>query len=64
MACFEHNLHTQISGRGYPCEHYFLWRLPLWGHLLCSVTHYDITMGNTIASDVHYDVTLSNNIVV
>ncbi len=26
--------------------------------IVCSMTHYDITMGNTIAWDVHYDILL------
>ncbi len=48
----------------YPCEHYFLWRLPLWALLLCSITHYDITMGNDIARNVHCDITMSNDIAM
>ncbi len=53
MACFDQNLHTQISDGDYPCEHYFLWRLLLWALLLCAMTHYDITIGNDIVRDVH-----------
>ncbi len=43
MACFEWNLHTQISSGDYPCEHYFLWithvsttfcGLPMWAYFL------------------------------
>ncbi len=33
-------------------RHYDMWRLPLCALLLCSMTHYDITMGHDIANDV------------
>ncbi len=56
---FEWNLHTQnftiVSTT-------FFWRLPLWAWLLCSMTHYDITLGTDVASDVHCDITMSNGI--
>ncbi len=31
---------------------------------LCSMTHYDITMGNDIAKDIHCDVTMSNDVAM
>ncbi len=56
----------------------FLWILPLCALLLCSMTHYDITMGhdvdrdaplwhtisNNVARDIHYDVTMDNDVAM
>ncbi len=33
------------------CAHYFLWILPLCALVLCSMTHYDITMDYDVAKD-------------
>ncbi len=35
-------------------EHYFL----------CSMTHYDITIGNYVARDVHYEIIVGHSFVV
>ncbi len=32
-------------------RHYFLWILPLCALLLCSMTHYDITMAHDVGRD-------------
>ncbi len=64
MACFLHDLHTEISDREYPCKHYILWRLLVWELLLYSMIHYDITMGNDVARDILCDVTMSNDIAM
>ncbi len=56
----------------------FLWILHLCALLLCSMTHYDITMGhdvvwyahcgttmgNYVARDIHYDVTMDNDVAM
>ncbi len=46
-----------------PVVHYCLWILPLCTLLLCSMTHYDITMGNDVAMDIHCDVTMSSDVM-
>ncbi len=64
MSCFLCDLHTQISRGDYPCEHFFLQvKLPLRALLLilCSMTHYDITMGTDVTKDNHCYVTMSND---
>ncbi len=48
MACFQVISTSLISGGDHPCAHYFLWILPLCALPLCSMTHYDITMGHDI----------------
>ncbi len=30
--------------------------------LLCSMIHYDITMGNDVARDAHYNITMGNDV--
>ncbi len=42
---FSHDLHILNL-----YTHYILWKLPLCALVLCSMTHYDITMGHNIAS--------------
>ncbi len=42
--------------------YYVLWRLPLLIICLCSITHYDITIGNDIARDAHCDITMGNSV--
>ncbi len=56
----------------------YLWILPLCALLLCSMTHYDITMahdvprmyhcgttmGNDIARDIHCDVTMDDDVAM
>ncbi len=38
------------------------WRSPLSALLLCSMTHYDITMGNGVGRNIHCDVKKSNDV--
>ncbi len=45
-----------------PVAHYFLWILPLCTLHLCSMTHYDITMGNDVDRDAHCNITMGNDI--
>ncbi len=52
MACFHVISISLIFSGDHPCAHYFLWILPLCALLLCSMTHYDITMGNDVVRDV------------
>ncbi len=54
-ACFEWNLHTQISGGDYVVSTTFS-VITLWTLLFCSMTHYDITIGNGVARDIQTDV--------
>ncbi len=51
MACFHVISISLISSGDHPCAHYLLWILPLCALLLCSMTHYDITMAHDIARD-------------
>ncbi len=54
-----------ISSGDDSCAHYFLWILPLCALLLCSMTHYDITLWHHDgAKDVHYDVTMDNDVAM
>ncbi len=36
-----------------------LWTLPF-----CSMTHYDITIGNDVARDVHCDIIMGHDVVI
>ncbi len=38
--------------------------ITLWALLLCSMTYYDITMGNNITSDVYCNITMSNDVAM
>ncbi len=49
--CFHVISISLISNGDHPCAHYFLWILPLCALLLCSMTHYDITMAHDVARD-------------
>ncbi len=60
LCCF--HMISLISDGNYPCVHYFLWRLPLCALLLCSMTHYDIKIGNNVARDTHCNITVGNDI--
>ncbi len=59
-----------ISGGDYPCVQYVLWKLPLCALLLCSLTHYDITVGNdnTMSSDIamstYHGITMHNDVAM
>ncbi len=59
MACFERNLHTQIS-----IGHSILSTNFCVDHIVdttfCSMPHYDITIGNDIAMNVHCDIIMSH----
>ncbi len=63
MACFEGNLHTQISSVDSAlcttfCEDHV-------GTLLfCSMANYYITIGNDIARDVHCDIIMGHDVVM
>ncbi len=63
MACFERNLHTEISGGDSVVSTTFS-AIILWTLLVCSMTHYDITIGNDVASDVHYDIIRGLDVVI
>ncbi len=65
MTCFCEISCTQISIGYYTCGALlFFVAITLCTLLLCSMTHYDITMGNDIARDAHCDITMSNDIVM
>ncbi len=75
MACFHVISTSLISGGDHPYAHYFLLILPLCALLLCSMTHYDITMllgmphcrttmSNDVYRDVHYDVKMDNDVAM
>ncbi len=51
-----------ISDGDHLCELYFWWRLPLCILSLCSMTHYDITIGNDVANDAHCNITMGNDV--
>ncbi len=51
MACFHLIAISVISSGDHPCAHYVLWMLPLCALLLCSMTHYDITMVHNVVMD-------------
>ncbi len=53
-----------ICGGDHPCAHYFLWILPLCALLLCSMTHYDITMAHDVARDIHCHATMDNYVAM
>ncbi len=50
--------------RDHPCAHYFLWILPLYALLLCSMAHYDTTMALDIARDAPLLTLLGTSIVM
>ncbi len=35
-----------------------------WTLLLCSITHYNITIGNDVARDVHCDIIMGHDVVM
>ncbi len=63
MACVHVISRSLISGGDHPCAHYFLWILPLCALLLCSMTHYDMTMAHDIARMPHCGTTMGNDVV-
>ncbi len=38
--------------------------ITLWALLFCSMTHYDITIGNDVARDVHCDIITGHDVVI
>ncbi len=76
---FSRDLHIlDLQWRLPLCSLLCLWILPLCALLLCSMTHYDITMahdigriphcgttmGNDVARDIHCDTTIDNDIAM
>ncbi len=61
MACFEWNLHTQIS-----CEDSILSPTFYGDHVVdttfCSMTFYDITIDNGVARDVNCNIVMDHDI--
>ncbi len=45
-------------------EHYFLWESHSGHYFFCSMTHYDITIGNDVARDVHCDIIMGHDVVM
>ncbi len=45
-------------------EHYFLWGSHCGQYAFCSMTHYDITIGNDVARDVHCYIIMSHDVVM
>ncbi len=64
MACFEWNLHNQISSRDSVQSTTFCGNQVVDTTCFCSMTHYDITIGNDVARDVHYEMIMGHSIVV
>ncbi len=68
MACFEQNLHNQISGRDSVQSTTFGWNqvvdTTFFVPWFCSMTHYDITIGNDVARDVHREIIMGHSIVM
>ncbi len=64
MACFERNLHNQISSEDSVQSTTFCGNQVVDTTLFCSITHYDITIGNDVARDVHYEIIMGHSIVV
>ncbi len=63
MACFERNLHTQISGGDSVVSTTFF-VITLWTLRFCFMTHYDIAIGNDVARDVHCDIIMGHDVVI
>ncbi len=38
--------------------------ITLWTLLFCSMTHYDITIGNDVARDVHCNIIMGHDVVI
>ncbi len=63
MACFERNLHTQISGGDYILSTTFS-GITLWIIHFSFTTHYDITIAKDVANDVHCDIIMGHDVVM
>ncbi len=63
MACFERNLHNQISS-GDSVQSTTFCGNQVVDTTFFFMTHYDITIGNDVARDVHYEIIMGHSIVV
>ncbi len=61
IACFEQNIHTQISGGDSVLSTIFVWG-SCSGHF-CSMNHYNITIGNDVARDIHCDIIMGHQLL-
>ncbi len=61
MDCLEQNLQNQIYGGDSVLSTTFC-RDQIWTLRVCSMTHYDITIGNDVARDVHCDIILGHDV--
>ncbi len=59
MACFERNLHNQISS-GDSVQSTTFCGNQVVDTTFFSMTHYDITIGNDVARDVHYEIIMGH----
>ncbi len=64
MACFERKINIQIYSRDSNLKHYILWGSHSGHYFVCSMTHYDIKMGNDISGDIHCDIIMGHDIVM
>ncbi len=62
VACFYVISISLISNWDHSCSDYILWRLHLCTQCLCSMNHFDITMGNDVAIDAHCNITIGNDV--
>ncbi len=63
MACFERNLHTQISGGDSVLSTTFC-GITLWTIHFCSITYYDITITNDVTRDVYCYIIMGHDIAM
>ncbi len=63
MACFERNLHTQISGGDSILSSSFC-GITLWTIHFCSMTHYDFTITNDVTRDVYCDIIMGHDVAM
>ncbi len=63
MACFQQNLHTQISS-GDSVQSTTFCSDHIWTLRFCSMTHYDSTIGNDVARDVHCDIIIGHDVAM
>ncbi len=64
MPCCERNLINQIFGGDSVQSTTFLWESSSGTLLFCSMTHYDITIGNDVARDVYCEIIMGHGIVM
>ncbi len=62
MTCFEQNIHITRSPVEISYRAIRFVGIKKWTLLLCSMTHYDITIGNDVARDVHCEIIRSHGI--